>query len=153
MRRSLLGPNIDTLRHWLAFLRIVVGALYLCAFASKIGHGFVQALPQQLRAFSAQNRFDFSRRVLEHMAAHPQVFGWMVLIGEFSIGVLLLLGLGTRLVALVALALQVVYLLAALGGNIVVTLANALFVAALLVILGTEGGWCWSLDEMIVNRR
>lgn len=153
MKHSLLGPDIETLRRWLAFLRIAVGVLYLYAFASKLGIGFIGHLPDQLSAFAAQNHFDFTRSLLRYFIAHPRIFGWMVLVGEFLAGVLLTVGLGTRIVAVVTLLLQFTYFLATLGGNIVVTLANGLFLVALLVITGTDGGWCWSLDRMIVNRK
>jgi len=153
MKPSLQGPDLETLRRWLAFLRIAVGLLYLYAFVSKLGIGFIANLPDQLSAFAAQNHFDFTRSLLQHCIAHPRIFGWMVLVGEFLAGVLLTLGLGTRIVAVVTLLLQFTYFLTALGGNMVVTLANGLFIVALLVITGTDGGWCCSLDRMIVDRR
>ncbi len=154
MKHSLLlGPETETLRRWLAFLRIGVGVLYLYAFASKLGTGFIEHLPDQLAAFAAQNRIDFTRNLLQHLVGHPRIFGYTVLTAEFLAGVFLTIGLGTRIVATITLVLQVVYFFAALGGNVVVTLANGLFIVSLLVIAGTEGGWCCSLDALIVNRR
>lgn len=154
MKHSLLlGPETETLRRWLAFLRIGVGGLYLYAFASKLGTGFIEHLPGQVASFAAQNHFEFTRNLLQHCVSHPHIFGYTVLTAELLAGLFLTIGLGSRIVALITLALQLVYFFAALGGNVVVTLANGLFIVALLVIAGTEGGWCWSLDALIVNRK
>lgn len=154
MRRALLGPEAETMRRWLAFLRIAVGFLYLYAFVSKLADGFFPAFPQTVQALADGNTLYVARRLMEnYVIPHAQIFAWVVLCAELLIGLLLLLGLGTRLVALLAILMQVLYLLAALGSGTVATVVNGLFIAALLVIFGTVGGWRWSLDEMIMNRR
>ena len=84
---------------------------------------------------------------------HAHIFAWLVLGAELLLGSMLLLGLGTRVASLAAILMQVLFLLAAVGNGIVTTVVNGLFIAALLVIFGTAGGWRWSMDEMIMNRR
>lgn len=153
MRRSRIGPDPNTMRGWLAFLRITVGALYLYAAISKLTAGFQPPILQHLTSFSLGARLGIVAPLLDFAMGHPRLFGWTVVLFELLAGALLFLGLGTRLVAGAALILQVVYLIVAFGGNTVVTLANGLFIAALLVIFGTDGGWRWSLDESIMNRR
>ena len=154
MRRSLLGPESETMRRWLAFLRMGVGALYLYAFADNVTGDFRALFPARLQAFASNSSLGPVRWLLENIAvAHAGSFGWLVLATELLAGVLLVLGLATRVMALLAAAMQVVYLLAMLGTGMVSTITNLLFICALLVIFGTSGGWRWSLDEMIVNRR
>lgn len=154
MRRATLGPEPETMRRWLAFLRIVVGGLYLYAFGTKLTSGFPLHLPTELQSFTSRNGIHLVQRLLERVVLpHPQLFAWVILIAELVAGVLLLLGLGTRLIAAAAIILQVIYLLATFGSGLLVLLVNFMFIAALMVIFGTDGGWRWSLDEMIMNRR
>lgn len=154
MRRSLLGPESETMRRWLAFLRMGVGALYLYAFTSNVTGDFRALFPARLQAFASNSALGPVRWLLENMAvSHAGSFGWLVLGTELLAGLLLVLGLATRVMALLAVAMQVVYLLAMLGTGMVSTITNLLFICVLLVIFGTSGGWKWSLDEMIVNRR
>lgn len=154
MRRSLIGPESETMRRWLAFLRIAVGGLYLHAFLSNLGGDFRAVFPARLQSFTAGNPLAAARWLLERTAlAHPSFVAWLVLATELLIGVLLVLGLATRSIALVAVFMQIVYLFAMRGSGMVSTITNLLFIFALLVIFGTQGGWRWSLDEMIVNRR
>jgi uncharacterized membrane protein YphA (DoxX/SURF4 family) len=142
------------MRRWLAFLRVGVGALYLYAFTSNVTGDFRALFPTRLQAFAGDNSLGPVRWLLENIAVtHAGFFGWMVLATELLAGVLLVLGLATRVIALLAAVMQVVYLLAVLGTGMVSTITNLLFICALLVIFGTSGGWKWSLDEMIVNRR
>ncbi len=154
MRRALLGPDAETMRRWLAFLRMALGGLYLYAFASKVGSGFFATFLQSVESLAAQNTLDVSRRLLEsYVIPHSRAFGLAFLGAELLLGLLLFLGFGTRLAALAGVLLHVLCLLATLGSSTVTTMANCLFITALLVIFGTAGGWRWSLDEMIMNRR
>jgi len=154
MRRALLGPDLETMRRWLAFLRIAMGLLYLYAFLTKAGAGFFGNFLKTLHSAAGDNTFDVSRRIIENwIIPNPRAFGLLFLGAELMIGILLLVGLGTRLVALLGVLLHVLYLLGTLGGSTLATLTNGLFIAALLVMFGTAGGWRWSLDELIVNRR
>lgn len=153
MRRALLGPEPESMRRWLAFLRIGVGGLYLFAFISKLTDDY-PAFSQMLQSFAAHNSLALLKRLLQAwVVPHATIIYWVVLAAELAAGFLLVLGLGTRVVALAAILMQFLYLLAALGSGTVITVANGLFIVALLVIFATAGGWRWSLDEMIVNRR
>lgn len=153
MRRSLLGPESETMKRWLAFLRIGVGALYLHAFTSNFTGDFRALFPGRLQAFAASSSATAIGWLLDHLVGHAAVLGWVVLATELLAGILLLLGLATRPIALIAAGMQVVYLLAMQSSGMVTTITNLLFIFVLLVIFGTSGGWKWSLDEMIVNRR
>ena len=154
MRRALLGPEPETMRRWLAFLRIVVGLTYLFAFASKLGDGFLASFPETLQTLADENSLYVAGWLLESFVIpHAHIFAWLVLGAELLLGSMLLLGLGTRMASLAAILMQVLFLLAAAGNGIVTTVVNSLFIAALLVIFGTAGGWRWSMDEMIMNRR
>ncbi len=154
MRRALLGPEAETMRRWLAFLRIAMGVLYIYGFASKVGPGFAGNFLHSVRTAAADNTFFVSKRILEGwVIPNAGSFAWLFLGAQLVVGLLLTVGLGTRLVALFAVLLHVVYLLATLGSSTLTTVANGLFIAALLVMFGTAGGWRWCLDEMIVNRR
>ena len=153
-RRALLGPEAETMRRWLAFLRIAVGALYLYAFVSSVTGDFLATFSSRLKVYAdANSLLIISRLLSNYVVPHAQFLGWVVLASELILGALLLVGLGTRVVAVVAILMQLLYLLAALGTSTLATVTGGLFIAALLVIFGTDGGWRWSLDEMIMNRR
>ncbi len=154
MRRVLLGPEPETMRRWLAFLRIAVGLTYLFAFASKLGDGFLTSFPETLQALADENSLYVGGSLLESFVIpHAHIFARLVLGAELLLGSMLLLGLGTRVASLAAILMQVLFLLAAAGNGMVTMVVNVLFIAALLVIFGTAGGWRWSMDEMIMNRR
>ena len=154
MRRALLGPEPETMRRWLAFLRIAVGLTYLFAFASKLGSGFLSSFPKTLQALATENSLYIADWLLKsYVIPQAHFFAWLVLGAELLLGSMLVLGLGTRVASLVAILMQVLFLLAAVGNGIGTAVVNGLFIAALLVIFGTAGGWRWSMDEMIMNRR
>ena len=142
------------MRRWLAFLRIAVGLTYLFTFISKWGGGFLSSFPETLQALADENFLYVAGWLLDSFVIpHAHIFAWLVLGAELLLGSMLLLGLGTRVASLAAILMQVLFLLAAVGNGIVITVVNGLFIAALLVIFGTAGGWRWSMDEMIMNRR
>jgi uncharacterized membrane protein YphA (DoxX/SURF4 family) len=154
IRRSLLGPEPETMRHWLAFLRMALGALYLNAFIVHLPASFRSALPGRLQGLAANHSLAAGRWLLTRMAApHASSIAWILLAAEGLIGALLLLGLATRVAAVVGLALQLCCLFAMLGGGNASIAGNLFLLASLLVIIGTDGGFRWSLDELIVNRR
>ncbi len=142
------------MRRWLAFLRIAVGLLYLYAFVRHISGGLFATLAPFLQTLARHNTLPVTGRLLEaYVIPHSGLLAWLILIGELLAGLFLLVGLATRVVAMAAILMQALYLLAALGSDTLPMVANGLFIAAILVIFGTAGGWRWSLDEMIVNRR
>ena len=154
MRRALLGPEPETLRRWLAFLRLAVGLAYLYAFASMLWSGFFHSFPLTLQALADKNSLYVARWLLQgYVIPLAQLFAWLVLGAQLLVGSMLLLGLGTRLAALAGILMQVLYLLTAVGSGLATAVANGVFIVALLVIFGTVGGWRWSLDEKIMNRR
>lgn len=154
MRRALLGPEPETMRRWLAFLRISVGGMYLYAFSSNLTHNFVAGFPARLSQLADAAMLPLAGRLLGGFVFnHSTVVAWVVLAVQVIAGALLLLGLGTRVVAALAIFLHALYLLVSLGSGVATTASNGLFIGALLVIFGTDGGWRWSLDEMIVNRK
>jgi len=154
VRRALLGPEAETMRRWLAFMRIAMGGVYIFLFLTRFRGGIFASFIADARSYAASNPLYVARWLLEgFVISNAHSLAIISMAAELALGSLLLLGLGTRLVALFGVLLHTIYLLATIGSNPVLTAAHLLFMTGLLVMFGTTGGWRWSLDEMITNRK
>jgi uncharacterized membrane protein YphA (DoxX/SURF4 family) len=82
---------------------------------------------------------------------HFHLFGWLVFLAETLIGVLLTLGLLTKLAALLG-TLEAVNLLVAQGATPEGPGIYLAILAANLFVLGTAGNRVWSLDQFLTAR-
>jgi uncharacterized membrane protein YphA (DoxX/SURF4 family) len=90
---------------------------------------------------------------LSYVVPHHELFGYLVMIGEIAVGICLLLGLFTRLGALVGLFLILNYFFAIglLRGG--ATLAQQqTFIVCLIVILISNAGRALGLDGLLFGR-
>jgi uncharacterized membrane protein YphA (DoxX/SURF4 family) len=91
--------------------------------------------------------------LLSYVVPHHELFGYLVMIGEMAVGICLLLGLFTRLGALVGLFLILNYFFAIglLRGG--ATLAQQqTFIVCLIVIFISNAGRALGLDGLLFGR-
>ncbi|HJZ86080.1 MAG TPA: DoxX family membrane protein [Polyangia bacterium] len=131
----------DTQTLFACFLtRMVVGGIMLREGVGKLQAGF--GANEGARGFIEQNlhagaTFHFYRGFLEHtVLPHIKLFSYLVMFGELSVGVLLLLGLLTRWAALVGLWMMVNFALTQGAGF---EPANTWAFALLFFVLASSG--------------
>jgi len=135
----------------LAGLRILLGVLWLANLGWKLPPDFGKNDPEGLLYnFQRAERYavigplqDISREVI---IPHFTLFGWLVFLAELTAGTLLLLGLWTRIGALIGLvqSIAITLLVVRAPGEWVWT--YVMFVAIGLVVLVTPSGSRLSLD-------
>lgn len=141
---------------WLAILRIGVGLWWLESVRHKDlpsflrggSMGWVESLTKDhpIPAFAT-----LIRRTALRSPRSRLITSWLVVLGEFSVGVSLTLGLLLPAGAIVGIVLNLNYLLLAglrdqgeQGQNLMMLLSEA-------VILATLGGRTWALDRLIFH--
>jgi thiosulfate dehydrogenase [quinone] large subunit len=140
---------------WLAILRIGVGLWWLESVRHKNipdflrggSMGWVESLtkdhPFPAYAGMVQRRSLSSQR-------RRQVTSWLVVLGEFSVGVSLTLGFLTPVGALVGILLNVNYfLLAGLKGDYGEQGQNLMMILIQVVVFATAAGMTWGVDAAL----
>jgi thiosulfate dehydrogenase [quinone] large subunit len=145
-----------TYDQWLAVLRIGVGLWWLESVRHKDLKGFIRGgsmgwvesltVDHPIPAFSALIRATALRNRRSRLIA-----SWLVVLGEFSVGVSLTLGLLLPVGAIVGLFLNLNYLLLAGVRDQGEQGQNLMMILSEVVILATLGGRTWSLDRLIFH--
>src|SRR5437764_12692621 len=133
----------------LAVARVVMGAFFLSEAATQLRKGWVggDGLARMLRSALRDNALAPPYRYfLEHVVLpHADFFTVIVIIGEIAVGMALVLGLATRLTAIVALSMNIAFLLmnsVTFGG-----LIDAVVVVLEVVLIVFAGRQAWSVDR------
>ncbi len=134
--------------------RIVLGLLWIQNSGWKT--------PPDFGRNAGSGLYKFTRFAVEHEVFAPYafivrelilpnfvVFGWLVLIVEASLGAFLLLGLATRLWALVGVAQSLAIALSVLNAPGEWSWAYYLMIAAHLAIFAAAAGRHWGLDSVL----
>jgi thiosulfate dehydrogenase [quinone] large subunit len=139
---------------WLAILRIGVGLWWLesvrhkdlAGFLRGGSMGWVESLTQDhpIPSYAA-----LIRRTSLSSARRRLATSWLVVLGEFSVGISLVLGLLIPVGALVGLFLNCNYLLLAGLRDQGEQGQNLMMILIEIVVLGTLGGHTWSLDRLL----
>ena len=143
-----------TLAEWLAMLRIGVGLWWLESVRHKNLPDFLRGGAMNWVASLTENHPipPFAAMIQRVSLSSPRrrlVTSWLVVLGEFSVGVSLTLGLLTPVGAIVGMFLNLNYLLLAglrdqgeQGQNLMMLLIEA-------VVLATAAGSTWGLDAVL----
>jgi thiosulfate dehydrogenase [quinone] large subunit len=152
---------------WIALLRVVVGAWFLKAVWTKLVVGylggvipypavsprFVAFHPKRVAEFAAGNPVGWYRDFLEQtVLPHAGTFATLQAYGEVIVGIGLLLGLLTRLSALVGLFLAVNFGLATQWMTFGQQGFHLLLITSMVIFLGAGGGRAWGLDALLLRR-
>ena len=142
---------------YISLLRIYIGYYLLFQGIRKFQRGFPRGdwIGRQIGDLRALDLYPWYKSFLQTVVApHSELFGYLIMTGEILVGGGLLLGLLTRLSALVGLFLLVNYYLGpgmARGGA---SLAQQqTFIVALIIILLANPGRTLGLDGLIFRSR
>ncbi len=136
--------------------RVYLGVIFLFAAYSKmtIPVGFPTALRGFLNAVAVPNAYAWYKPILVGLVLpHTEVFGPLIIVGETLAGIGLLLGLGTRAAAIIAIFLNCSYLCAkglppwAPASNDVPDIILA------LIVIVTSAGLYYGLDGVMTRKR
>lgn len=145
---------------WLAILRIGVGLWWIKSVFHKDLRSFVNGGMVSWTADLAANHpwIGYGNAIKRLVSSSASWFPYLVLLGEFAVGIGLTLGLLTPISALVGILLNLNYLLLA-GVKLKQPSLNPCFrveqgqnwtmILSELVILGAGAGAVWSLDSLL----
>ena len=141
-------------RMLLVVLRVYIGVLFLRAGWPKVKAG--SGWPDRMVSFLERmlpNSYEFYQGFLENVVIpNKALFGTLVAWGELLVGVALLLGLLTRLAALMGIVMTGNYLLATGASWLSPTNNNALFIFILLVVLLGAAGRALGADYFLARK-
>jgi uncharacterized membrane protein YphA (DoxX/SURF4 family) len=141
---------------YIALLRIYIGYYMLQQGIRKFLRDFPKGdwIGRQIGDIATLDLYSWYKHfLLSYVVPHHELFGYLVMIGEIAVGVCLLVGLFTRVGAIVGLFLILNYLFGVglpRGGA---TLAQQqTFIVCLMVILISNAGRALGLDGLLFGR-
>jgi len=143
-------------RWLLVILRVHLGVILLITDAGKMLRGnapFSVEMLSFLQGFVMRNASMPYQHFLQHVVIpHATVFSYLVMVGELAAGLSLLLGLGTRVGAAIAMFLFLNFMLA--KGRLFWSPDSedaAVFLSAFVCLLGAAGR-VWGMDAYLARR-
>lgn len=152
---------------WIVLLRVVVGVWFLKAVWTKlelawfagvipylaVSPRFIGFQPKRVAEFAAGNPVGWYKEFLEAtVLPHAKLFAVLQAYGEVAVGVGLILGLFTGLVALVGLFLTLNYGLATQWMTFGQQGFHVLLVTSMVIFLGARAGRVAGLDAWLTRR-
>ena len=138
---------------YISLLRIYTGYYLLSQGIRKYQRDFPKGdwIGRQIGDIAALDLYPWYKRLLtQYVVPHSELFGYLVVIGEFAVGIGLLLGLLTRLSAFVGIFMVTNYMLGpgmARGGALFAN--QQIFILSLLIILLSGAGRTLGLDGVM----
>ncbi|MDE2196411.1 MAG: DoxX family protein [Gammaproteobacteria bacterium] len=145
----------DRIAGWpVAVLRIALGILWLVAVSGKLMHfgQWPEGLHGYLQA-SSKTAFGFYQGFLAFATVHYQVFAWLVPVGELAVGIGLVLGLLSRLSALVGLFMVLNFWFMKGATFWDPTNHDSLFIMILFALVFTQCGRVLGLDYFLAKKK
>jgi thiosulfate dehydrogenase (quinone) large subunit len=137
----------------LVLLRVYLGAVFLISAVPKLRGDFTAGLTAFLEQRAMEQSHPFYRQFLQEVVLpNTQLFAALVTWGELLVGVLLILGLMTRLSATVALLLTLNYMFAKGAWPWTPSSNDAAFAAISLALVIGAAGRTLGLDSMLARR-
>ncbi len=152
---------------WLAVLRVVVGAWFVKAVWTKLALGFAWGVipyptvsprfvgfhPKRVAEFAAGNPVGWYKDFLEQtVLPNAALFATLQVWGEVAVGIGLVLGLVTRLTALVGLYLALNFGLASQWMSFGQQGFHLLLVTSMVIFIGAGAGRAWGIDALLLRR-
>jgi uncharacterized membrane protein YphA (DoxX/SURF4 family) len=142
---------------YITILRLYAGYYFLLQGYRKYERNFPKGdwVSRQIGDISSLDLYPWYKRfLLDYVVPHQELFGYLVTIGEMAVGACLLLGLFTRLSAIVGFFMVANYFLGpgmARGGA---TLANQqIFLLSLAIFILANPGRTLGLDGLLFGRK
>jgi len=148
-----LNLQARTYLWYISLLRIYTGYYLLSQGIRKYQRDFPKGdwIGRQIGDIAALDLYPWYKRLLtQYVVPHSELFGYLVVIGEFAVGISLLLGLLTRLSAFVGIFMVTNYMLGpgmARGGALFAN--QQIFILSLLIILLSGAGRTLGLDGVM----
>lgn len=142
---------------YIALLRIYVGYYLLFQGIRKFQRDFPKGdwIGRQIGDVATLDLYPWYKQFLTaYVVPHSELFGYLVTIGEITVGACLLLGLLTRFSALVGLFMLINYYLGpgmARGGAVSAQLQT--FIVALIIFVLSSPGRALGLDGLLFGAR
>ncbi|MDB5095844.1 MAG: conserved rane protein of unknown function [Cyanobacteria bacterium RYN_339] len=134
----------------LAILRIFLGLYFLYAVSGKLSPGFVADFPKTITQMLATNPpAAYVAFLKDVVIPNAGTFAYMVILGELTTGILLVLGLFTAPACILGIFLNVNFLFAA-GQMGMAT--NLTFIAVQIALGLGYAGTTWGLDGRIMEK-
>lgn len=138
-------------KNWLALLRIFVGAYFIHSSLDKFTASYIGEFTRMVGRWSHDSSFEIYRNFVSHyVAPHAKFFAYFTAIGEFYVGITLVIGFLSGLAALVGIFFYINYFLGGSEGNALWTVAHVTI--SLLVIFFTKAGRNWGLDKYLSKK-
>src|ERR687891_261446 len=135
---------------YVAILRIYVGYYMLLQGIRKFQRDFPRGdwIGRQIGDLAAIDLYPWYKKfLLDYVVPHRELFGYLIMVGEISVGACLLLGLLTRLSAVVGLFMLINYYLGpgmARGGAMVAQ--QQTFIVSMIIFILSNPGRTLGLD-------
>jgi thiosulfate dehydrogenase (quinone) large subunit len=137
----------------LALLRVYLGAVFLIAAIAKLRADFTSGFRGFLEGTAPERSHVFYQGFLQDVVLpNAQLFAALVTWGELLVGLLLILGLMTRLSAAAALLLTLNYMFAKGAWPWTSSSSDAAFAAISLALMIGAAGRTFGLDSMLAKR-
>jgi uncharacterized membrane protein YphA (DoxX/SURF4 family) len=162
-----LGETVSYPQTCIAFLRLVVGAWFIKAVWTKlvlayaggvlpypaVSPRFLAFQPKRVAEFAADNPVGWYKAFLqETVLPHASVFATLQTYGEVAVGLGLVLGLFTRLAAVIGLVLALNYGLATQWMTFGQQGFHLLLISSMIIFLVAGAGRAWGLDAVLRPR-
>lgn len=138
---------------YLAILRIYIGYYMLIQGIRKFQRDFPKGdwIGRQIGDIPALDLYPWYKKLLlDYVVPHPELFGYLVMIGEIAVGACLLLGFFTRVSAFIGLFMVLNYYLGpgmARGGPMIAQ--QQTFILALTIFVLANPGRTLGLDGLL----
>src|SRR3954471_23459770 len=137
----------------LALLRVYLGTVFLVAAIPKLQGDFASGLAGFLQGKAMDQSYPFYRGFLQDIVLpNLHLFAGLVMWGELLAGVLLILGLMTRISAAVALLLTVNYMLAKGAWPGMPSSNDAAFAVMAVAVMIGAAGRTLGIDSLLAKR-
>src|SRR6185369_12459825 len=137
---------------WLALLRIYTGAWFVWLGASQAYHGFIGSFSHQLTENSRPFAEFYHTFLTNFVIPNQQAIAIGLVASEILVGLLLVLGLLTRLTSIVALIIAVNYFLAVGRANTMYLTITLTGIVIIMVLFGSAAGRVWGMDVSLYRK-
>jgi uncharacterized membrane protein YphA (DoxX/SURF4 family) len=137
---------------WLALLRIYTGAWFVWLGASQAYHGFIGSFTRLLNEHSHPFATFYQSFLSNFVIPNQQIVAYCLVASEILIGLLLILGLLTRVTTIIALVVAVNYFLALGRADSMILTITLTGIVIILVLFGSAAGRVWGMDASLYRK-
>jgi thiosulfate dehydrogenase [quinone] large subunit len=137
----------------LAIIRIFVGLWFLYAVSSKLAPTWVAGFQHEMVAMAAAHPPAFYESFLKELVIpNAATFAYLVILGEMTVGLGLVLGLFTAPCCVIGIFLNLNFLLATASGGPAGVGLNLVFIVVQFALALGYAGTTWGLDRALIEK-